>query len=62
MKSKLVKVNYSYYTPKGYNKHNYDYGIGVSEMRAIDAVKKVIKQRLRHENYKVLKMEFVRWQ
>ena len=37
MKSKLVKVDYSYYTPKGYNKHNYDYGIGVSEMKAIDA-------------------------
>ena len=39
--------------------HFMTFAFGISQMECIDNIKKHIKRRIRHENYKVLKMEFI---
>ena len=56
--TKQLKVTYEWFTPKGRRRTFYDFGYGDTEKSAIDFVKKSIKQRIRHENYKVLEMKF----
>ncbi len=58
MKFIELKVTYEWYTPGGRRRQFYDFAFGISQMVCIDNIKKTIKQRIRHENYKVLKMEF----
>ena len=58
MKFVELKVTYEWFTPKGRRRTFYDFAFGMNEMIAIDKIKKRIKQRIRHEDYKVLKMEF----
>tara|TARA_A100001015_G_C14895225_1_gene674128 strand:- start:979 stop:1164 length:186 start_codon:yes stop_codon:yes gene_type:complete len=58
MNSLKLKVTYEWYTPGGRRRQFYDFADGITEKVCIDNIKKVIKQRIRHENYKVLKMEF----
>ena len=58
MKLLNLKVTYEWYTPGGRCRTFWDTASGVSQMICIDNIKKIIKQRIRHENYKVLKMEF----
>ena len=53
-----LKVTYEWYTPGGRRRQFYDFSSGVSQMICIDNIKKTIKQRIRHENYKVLEMKF----
>jgi len=58
MKFIQLKVTYEWFTPKGSRRTFYDFAFGLSQIVAIVNIKKRIKQRIRHENYKVLKMEF----
>ena len=58
MKFIELKVTYEWFTPKGKRRTFYDFAFGTNEKIAIDNIKKRIKQRIRHEDYKVLKMEF----
>tara|TARA_A100001011_G_C13524876_1_gene522103 strand:- start:236 stop:415 length:180 start_codon:yes stop_codon:yes gene_type:complete len=58
MKYIHLKVTYEWFTPKGRRRTFYDFASGLNQIVAIDNIKKLIKQRIRHENYKVLKMEF----
>ena len=53
-----LKVTYEWFTPKGKRRTFYDFAFGMNQKSAIDNTKKHIKRRIRHENYKVLKMEF----
>ena len=59
MNSLKLKITYEWYTPGGRRRQFYDFASGVSQMICIDNIKKIIKQRIRHENYKVLRMEFL---
>ncbi|RPF76750.1 MAG: hypothetical protein CBE14_001935 [Rickettsiales bacterium TMED254] len=54
-----IKVDYSYYTPTGRRKYNYDYGYGISEMKAINLIKKKIRNRTRlsYNDVTILKLE-----
>ena len=54
-----IKLTYEWYTPTGRRREFYDFGLGVTQEIAINNVKKHIKQRIRHENYKILKTEAV---
>ena len=56
---KQLKVTYEWFTPKGRRRTFYDFGYGDTEKSAIDFAKKNIKRRLRHEDYTVIKMEFI---
>ena len=56
MKLLNLKVTYEWYTPGGRCRTFWDTASGVCQMICIDNIKKIIKQRIRHENYKVLKM------
>ena len=58
MNSLNLKVTYEWYTPGGRRRQFYDFASGMSQMICIDNIKKTIKQRIRHENYKVLEMKF----
>ena len=58
MKFVELKLTYEWFTPKGKRRTFYDFAFGVNQMECIDNIKKNIKRRIRHENYKVLKMEF----
>ena len=58
MKFIELKVTYEWFTPKGKRRTFYDFAFGMNQKSAIDNMKKNIKRRIRHENYKVLKMEF----
>ena len=53
-----LKVTYEWYTPGGRRRQFFDFAYGVSQKIAIDNIKKIIKRRIRHENYKVLEMKF----
>ena len=44
---------------KGKRRTFYDFAFGISQMECIDNIKKHIKRRIRHENYKVLKWSLV---
>ncbi len=57
MKFVELKITYEWYTPTGRRREFYDFGFGINETIAYDNIKKRIKQRIRHENYRVLKME-----
>ena len=59
MKFVELKVTYEWYTPTGRRREFYDFGFGAAESQeiAIDNIKKRIKQRIRHSNYKILKTE-----
>ena len=57
--TKQLKVTYEWFTPKGRRRTFYDFGYGDTEKSAIDFAKKNIKRRLRHEDYTVIKMEFI---
>ena len=56
MKFIELKVTYEWFTPKGKRRTFYDFAFGMNQKSAIDNMKKNIKRRIRHENYKVLKM------
>ena len=58
LSTKQLKVTYEGFTPGGRRRTFYDFGFGDTEKSAIDFVKKIIKKRIRHENYKVLEMKF----
>ena len=58
MKFIELKVTYEWFTPKGKRRTFYDFAFGMNQMECIDNIKKTIKRRIRHENYKVLKIEF----
>ena len=59
LSTKQLKVTYEWFTPKGRRRTFYDFGYGDTEKSAIDFAKKNIKRRLRHEDYTVIKMEFI---
>tara|TARA_A100001391_G_scaffold160698_1_gene119406 strand:+ start:214 stop:399 length:186 start_codon:yes stop_codon:yes gene_type:complete len=56
-----IKVDYMYYTPAGRRKYNYDYGYGITEMKAINLIKKKIRNRTRlnYNDVTILKMEVI---
>ena len=58
MKLLNLKVTYEWYTPGGRRRTFIDFASGINQKIAIDNIRKIIKRRIRHENYKVLKMEF----
>ena len=59
MKFIELKVTYEWFTPMGKRRTFYDFAFGMNQKSAIDNMKKNIKRRIRHENYKVLKIEFI---
>ena len=59
MKFIELKETYELVTPKGKRRTFYDFAFGMNQIECIGNMKKNIKRRIRHENYKVLKMEFI---
>ena len=59
MKPLKLKLTYQWYTPGGRSRQFFDFAYGIGKKDCIDNVKKIIKQRIRHENYKILKVEFI---
>lgn len=61
-----MKMTYEWFTPTGRRRQFYDFAFGMNvddnkklaKDAAINNMKKNIKRRIRHENYKVLKTEF----
>ncbi len=58
MKFVEMKMTYEWFTPTGRRRQFFDFATGIGKKNCIDKVKKVIKQRIRHENYKILKVDF----
>ena len=58
MKLLNLKVTYEWYTQGARRRTFFDFASGIIQKIAIDNIRKIIKRRIRHENYKVLEMKF----
>lgn len=56
----LLKVDYKYHTPLGRARYNYDIVRGVSQMKALDEIKRKIRRRTRlnYNDVTILKIKF----